>query len=326
MGSFITDIEQWLPFRKKLYHIKKSIEGRERRVSYGCENPDKTFYVIGQDDKGGGLFWLVNKTVMHIAYAEEKGYIPVVDYKSHVTQYTKDGELGKYNIWEMFFVQPAGYGLEDIEHSRNVIINKMSPSPRKKFLMGQQEFYDRPERIEFFRDIFKRNIFLNKETAAYLESMRYKYLGDGTRTVGVLSRGTDYVLLRPKGHPVQPNTEMLIGDVRDTMEKYSCDRVFLATEDADILNEFRKSFGNRLVYIDQKRTSKKEMSGRKFLADERALDKERNQQEEALQYLTAIHLLTQCQCFLGGRTGGTKGVLLMAEGFEYSKVYDLGMY
>lgn len=46
------------------------------------QNADKTFYVIGWNDEGGGLFWIVNKVCMHIAYALDHGYIPVVDLKT----------------------------------------------------------------------------------------------------------------------------------------------------------------------------------------------------------------------------------------------------
>ena len=76
----ITYIKKFLPFRKQLYKLKKSYLGKEKRVSYGLENPNISFYIIGQEDTCGGLFWLINKVVMHIGYAIDKGYIPVVDF------------------------------------------------------------------------------------------------------------------------------------------------------------------------------------------------------------------------------------------------------
>ena len=69
------------------------------------------------------------------------------------------------------------------------------------------------------------------------------------------------------------------------------------------------------------------MNGNFYLAQEKERQlNNRNRHEDALNYLAAVYLLTQCNCFLGGRTGGTKGVLLAADGFDYVKIYDLGLY
>lgn len=120
-----------------LYKCYLSIKVREHRVSLGSKNADKTFYVIGWNDEAGGLFWLVNKVCMHIAYALDYGYIPVVDLKNYTTQYTeKEGDKRK-NVWEMFFKQPAGYGLEDVIGSKNVIINRMAPAPKRSISWGR---------------------------------------------------------------------------------------------------------------------------------------------------------------------------------------------
>lgn len=326
MSQLISAIKKVIPFKKELVSIRDAVVGRERRVSYGHDDPDKTFYVIGMNDPGGGLFWLVNKVVMHIAYAVDRGYIPVVDFKNYVTQYTEKGEEGKVNVWDLFFLQPAGYNLDDIKHSKNVIICKKTPAPRKKYLMGQVEFYSQPERIAYFRGLFKKYIKPNEHTSEYLRDMKSRLLGSGERTVGVLCRGTDYVSLKPKGHFVQPVLDDVISDVRKAMRQYSCTKVFIATEDEDILETFKAEFGDDLRYVEQRRVRGSEMAKGLLLAEENRLDSHRNPKDDAIKYLSAIYLLAQCQCFISGRTGGAKGVLLMSDGFEYQKLYDLGFY
>ena len=144
MKKLLIRIFEHIPCSDWLYHKYILFKGRERKVCLGSKNADKTFYVIGWNDEGGGLFWLVNKVCMHIAYALDSGYIPVVDLKNYVTQYTLKNVKERENVWEMFFKQPAGYGLEDVAGSKNVIINRMSPAPQGKYLMGQAEFYDNP--------------------------------------------------------------------------------------------------------------------------------------------------------------------------------------
>ncbi len=309
------------------YHLYSRWKGRERHLSLGTDNPDKTFYVIGFEDVSGGLFWLVNKVVMHIAYAIDHHYIPVVDFKNHLTQYTNPNDLHKSNLWEDFFEQPAGYTLEDIRHSQNIIISSQQPSPQPEYLMGQEEFYNSPERIKFFHGIFHQYIRINPTAKAHLETIREQYFPQGARILGVLCRGTDYTAIRPKGHPVQPSTAEVVNDVKKAMKSYHCDYVFLATEDQDIVERFLQAFGRQLICLPQQRISGSHMNGDCYLAQEKEKQlSERNRHEDAMSYLAAIYLLTRCNCFIGGRTGGTKGVLLMADGFEYNKIYDLGLY
>lgn len=322
--TFLTD-RTWLG--RWCYQYYKRWKGREKRKSYGNENPDKTFYVIGYDDESGGLFWLVNKVVMHIAYALDHNYIPVVDFMNHRTQYTNPQELHKENVWEKFFEQPAGYRMEDIRNSRNIIINRQEPAPQQKYLMGQETFYDNPVHIKFFHDIFQKYIKCNAQTKKHIESMRQRFFPEGKRIVGVLCRGTDYVVIRPKGHPIQPATADVISDVRNVMREQKCDYVFLSTEDEDIVEAFKSAFSEKLIYIPQKRIKGSEMTGKHYLAQEKERKlADRDRHEDALIYLSSIYMLTCCNCFIGGRTGGTKGVLLMSNGFEYCKIYDIGLY
>lgn len=324
MKKLIIKLFEYIPCSDWIYNKYLLFKGRQRKVCLGSKNADKTFYVIGWNDEGGGLFWIVNKVCMHIAYALDHGYIPVVDLKNYITQYSLKNE--SKNVWEIFFEQPAGYGLEDIKNSKNVIINRMTPAPAKKYLMGQTEFYDNPERIAYFRNIFKTFIHPNNKTLDYIRSKEKQLFKDKERVLGILCRGTDYVVAKPKNHPIQPEMKEIIKDAKEVMKEKQCNYVFLATEDKDILDVLKAEFGNKLLFLDQRRYSSKDMQSDQLLAQIKAKDKERNPIKDALDYYAAIYLLTRCCCFIGGRTGGTKGVLLMNNGFEYKKIYDLGLY
>ena len=327
MKTAIFNILMHIPHFPDIYEFyKEEIQGREKKVSLGEENPDKTFYVIGQNDTSGGVFWLVNKVAMHIAYALDKGYIPIVDFQYHMTQYTTLEEFGKTNFWEKFFEQPFGYHLKDIANSKHIIINKMAPAPQKKYLMGQEEFYDNLQKIAYYKEIFKKYIIINKETQEFLDTLEREYFPKNRRVLGMLCRGTDYVVQKPKNHPIQPTAKQAIKDAKSAMKEHHCDYLFLATEDQDILNSFQKELHERLLFLPQRRYTKADLHKTLYLAQAKNADKERNRLEDAKMYLAAIYLLTKCNCFIGGRTGGTKGVLLMERGFEYKYIYNLGLY
>lgn len=319
--------------QSSLYQHYKEFKKKERRVRYGNDYPDKIFYVIGQDDESGGLWWLINKAVMHIAYAKDNGFIPVIDLQNYKTQYTIEETFRKVNVWELFLDQPCGFSLDkngnapnNISRARNVIISKKEPSPSPDYLMGNTDFYDNPERLNYFREMFKRYIRFNSETTAFFEREKDR-LFKGRRMCGVLCRGTDYVALKPQNHPVQPNPVDVINETKCVISKYNCEGVFLATEDRDILNLFKEAFGDILLYEDQPRLSQKDIvSGEMLALSKKRLNVSDSPLDDGLKYLVSTYLLSQCNCFISGRTGGCKGVLLMTSNFDYCKVYNLGLY
>lgn len=320
-------LKQHVPFSDELYQLKRRWQGRERHCSWGTDFPDKTFYIIGQDNMGAGLFWIINKTLMHIMYAVERGWVPVVDYQTHPTQYTAAPGCRDFNLWEVFFEQPCGYALADVWHARHVVINSMRPAPRKKYLMGQYEFYDNPDRIAWFRECFGRYIRLNKQADKRLADALQQVLHNQQHsTLGLLCRGTDYLKLKPKGHPVQPTVEQVIADARRAMREQNLTQVFVATEDADILEALRSEFGQQLIYLHQQRLSSSAIKPNEYLADEKMRLAGFNGIDDAWQYLTAIYLLAHCKYTLCGRTGGAKGVLLMATPGCQVHTYNLGLY
>ncbi len=65
----------------------------------------RCFYIIGQDDTTGGLFWLVNKAVMHIAYAIEKGTYFSADVRGAKAVLLMNGRFKYKKIYNSGFYQ-----------------------------------------------------------------------------------------------------------------------------------------------------------------------------------------------------------------------------
>jgi hypothetical protein len=79
----------------KTVHFARKYKYRERKTSYGNENSDKIFYIIGFFDYACGLFGLISHVLKHIVYAEKFEYIPIVDFQNYDTQYLDPGSLCK---------------------------------------------------------------------------------------------------------------------------------------------------------------------------------------------------------------------------------------
>ena len=291
-------------------------EKRERRKTYGTENPNITFYVISFDYDTQGLFAIVKSILSHVMYAVDKGWIPVVDLKNYNCQYQQKGE----NAWELFFEQPCGYTLDDILRSKNIIRSYYGMYPYNKY-----DFYDdvldRPEECKRLADIYKNYIKPQPIVLQYMQKTANDLQIDD-KTLGVLCRGTDYLRRKPQYHPRQPEPEMVINDAVDFMHQKGYESVFIATEDEIVLDLFKKKFGDKLRYINQPRL--KLSDGQQYLSDIKTDNDVRRQM--ALDYYTALYVLSQCPAILAGRTAGTLGAVFMSKGYEWAKFYDLGNY
>ena len=143
----------------------------------------------------------------------------------------------------------------------------------------------------------------------------------------MLCRGTDFLVNKPTGHEVQPNPDDVLSDVKKEYATGNYDRVFIATEDQDILDLFSSEFGPQLHYVNQPRISKKEMKGDVWLSSVR---RKKNPDEDSdlsfLSYFSAIYILSQCNCLFAGRNNGSKGLLYMPSHYKFVKIYNLGQY
>lgn len=326
MTNKIMTIKKILLFiLKPLLSIVEKYKVREQFVSYGKDNPDKKFYIIGFNDNSGGLTWFIHRVLMHIGYAIDLGFVPLVDMQNYISQYLEKEKLHKENAWDYYFEQPVGVSLQDIENSKNIVISRKTPSPKEEYFMGH--FYDDKERILYFRRLFKNYIKYNETTREYLSSEYDQILMNKGKVLGVLCRGTDYLLKRPSKHPIQPNPSDVIIKAEEAMVENNCSFIFLATEDENIYQSFREHFKDKLLVNNQRRISHNEMNNINVVSEAKSkIIRDRNSFLCGLEYLSALNLLSKCSCFIGGRTGGTKAVLLMTDGFEYEYIYNLGYY
>jgi hypothetical protein len=229
---------------------------KEEKRSYGAENPDKIFYIIAWENMNTGLAYRILNNVRHIAYALDKGYIPIIDMQNYNNQYVDDGKYGKENAWEYYFEQPTRYRLDDISESKNIIISYNShlvPCSYKysMFDIGMA-MSDDIEKVSWFRNFYASYIKPNGVTEQYLHDQYHSFLKDKGRVLGVLCRGTDYLHKHPKGHPVQPEPMDVIKKAEQILHEQNCEYLYLATEDDNIYKLFADQFGNKLITNNQR--------------------------------------------------------------------------
>lgn len=308
--------------RDTLYDLYMNIkypEMKEVKKSFGEENPEITFYVIRPlTNSVEGLMSLLYNVLLQVSYAEQNGYVPVVDFQNYKTQYN----IADENAWEVFFLQISQYTLEEVYHSKNVIISGVAATKKSyKYLQNRSCDKEDIKRTQLF---LKKYIKCSKQVEYILENENEKI--HPAECIGLYLRGTDYTSLKPVGEPVQPSVKMAIDKVKLYKEKYKIDNVFLVTEDEKIYKEVKNILKDNLRIVSFDSFIKKYDSN-EFLAKDGSLDQiSRNRHVRGINYLVKILLLSNCRCIIGGKTSGSWAASAFASENTRIEIFQLGEY
>lgn len=284
--------------------------------------PDKIFYVIGVDMGWCGLFAIVSHQLAHIAYAVERGYTPIVDLQNFNSQYRQSKNA---NAWEYFFEQPMSLQLDKIKRSKHVIHSVCyEDPPDKKYRFSYDTTIYDEKKIKYWRNMYRKYIRINEVKRDSFFKTKTELFSNKGRILGVHLRGTDFIKLEPKNHPIQPVPSEVLERVKIALLEWNCDHVYLATEDADIYDFFQSDLGEKLIRHNVIRWRKEDLGLTKSNAN--VFSDVHKRINSGSEYLCNMYLLSQCSCFISGNTRGALGVMLMTEGFDEYYTYNLGLY
>lgn len=294
-------------------------------VDNECEtSPDglkskKKVFVIDVRCGRLGLAAMVNHLEIPYAYLVSKGYIPIINMESSIGSIYSEGPGD--DIWCKFFRQPSGLKKDDLKDVGDVTISPLTPvSNSARWLMQQMTGCGAMDLMD--------PAYFNDRLLAYIDGYRKRILQKPEKTLGVLIRGTDYVAVRPKEHPVQASPEQVIEKIKELpREEWAFENIFVATEDAAALEKMRAAFGDRVTYVDQKRFV---LQKGEYLCEQKEKDtwKPGDSWKYGADYLCAMVLLSECGFFLAsGWCSGVGVVEKLANGRHLqSYIFDLGVY
>ena len=173
--------------------------------------------------------------------------------------------------------------------------------------------------VNIMADSFRR------EMDEYAETV----LGDH-KVLGVLIRGTDYIVSKMSGARKMATVEEMLPTIRKWMEEDQYDLIFLATEDQDVLEQMRAEFGKKLRVIAQVRHRVRDFGQAMLLSD---LEKQEQQDNDGLvednivNYFYALYLLSKCQSFMAsGQCHGWNVVNSFKQGgFKRCQKFQVGV-
>ena len=284
-------------------------------------DPSKPTYYIIRWREYPGLFATVGFVASNVRYAISKGWIPVVDMQNYPSMYLAPEKLGKENAWEYFFEQPMRVGLEEAQNGENIVLGgqrwPISPPWSDSHYWDERKVMSPEWKMLVERDLLK----IKPEITEEIMTISDKLFPPKERVLGAHLRGTDY-LNRPRSHSIPPPTEYALQVVIDKMHEWKCDKLFLATEDKNILKIFQESFGDYLLTFNKPFKDFIVGKTKGHIVTER----DNGHFLSGKEYLIEMMLLTKCNSFIAAQSAGNSGVMLFAEKFDNVYQFRFGSY
>ena len=284
-----------------------------------------------------GLGYLYVYIFSRLVKATENGYIPVIDLRATNNQYFKDSKKYQDNVWEYYFKQPCGISPKDLENINDNSQIKICTQDSDIIKDQLPTCTIKLERADSKKNIAKfpykketaQYIKLSDEAQLYINERFNNLVGNEKEILGILCRGTDYIKLKPKYHTIPAAPEMLIKEAMELREKYHYKKIYVATEDLEIYNKFKKAFGDMLIPNNQYKFGEYENPETTRLSDIK-INRPNHRYQLGMEYLCSMYFLSQCKYFISSNSCYGVDLVSAFSGFcknmEYVHIWDMGIY
>lgn len=295
----------------------------EKRVRLPLNNSED-LYVIRRQPPGAGLFSNLNHVLQGLLRAQDLKLTPVVDMQNYWTWYSQKGPfLGTRNSWEYFFKPLNQIEIVKISRSNGLTLSKGDRILENHWLSSLGlEFASDREKIQELHNLWRKNFILNEFSQKLLDDTK-SYLGWNPEiTLGVSFRGTEYSEVKPKGHAVQPSSDVFLKECEYFLSSQQHQKLFISSEDVALRKALHKLDGiycypefRNSVWFREKLIS---------MTNERNLDSEI---VRTFGYLIEIYILSECDSLIASIANGSAGALII-NGNKYrdTKIFQLGCY
>ena len=293
--------------------------GRRSFKSYKYTNKFAIIRRAGCKTCGLFSFYIVHLGCIN--YFISKGYIPIIDLSSFPNVFNRYKPSLSQNPWELYFNQPFKHSLREVKQKANTIkyFKCVSTLPRP----NDGSFLLNKVLINYWHNIANIYMPIKEEIIIESNNIMSVLFKDEKNILGVLIRGTDYVVRKPKHHPIPPGPETLIKDIKKIDSYNNYNYIYLATEDDIIREKIIKEFYSKIKFYKYKKSINYNYKSKKLLGKNSIIQ---GNLEYTKIYLINIIILSKCIDIISCRTSGTAGVFVITKGFRNIKIYFLGNY
>ena len=209
---------------------------------------------------------------------------------------------------------------EVLKNAKNIVYIKCKENIYRP---NERKIYYNNDLIKFWRNLGRKYIPIKKEIQKESNFIIRKLFKNSNNILGVKIRGTDYIKLKLKAHPIPPSLDRAINDVKKLNLKNNYDWIFISSEDDIIKERFIKEFRNKITFLNPKTQLKYNYTGSDYLIRNKEIN---GNIEYAKNYVMNIYILGKCTDIVMSRGSGGVGVIIFTDGFRNSLIYNLGEY
>lgn len=322
-------------FRREEFPI--IIKYRQKKVSFGEQNPDKTFYVVRRVSAGEGLGSTYCNVLSDIQYADSKGWIPVVDQLNYFNGCLQETDKkDKENAWEYFWKQPTKYSLYEAYKSKNVVLGAAVYNEHWMYWEDTLKVYYDKEYRKKLIDIKNRYYSFNDEVQNYLDEgwkkFKEKYEHEKILAVSVRLNNAKYYKKYIQGDtnvglvigtPISLNYDETIHQIKELCLEHHFTKVFISDDSDELTTSTDDYIKERVVFLDRKKVNAEKNNGYESyygIIKNKAM-------RFNLEYLLEMYIASKCDGILASPNSTTTAILLM-NGLEYKEevLINKGLY
>lgn len=206
---------------------------------------------------------------------------------------------------------------DEVYHSRHVLFSGWN----SEWITPGWGSYMNCEHNVAKRWLFDQYIDFTDEVEACCEKVLKTI--DPSKCLGLYLRGTDYVRMRPLGHPIQPMLSDVEKEISRIMSEEELPYIFLVTEDYSIVQQVKSLYGKSVLTIDDDVYCKDYKDG--YLRS--TIEENGNLDRANMTYLVKEIVLSKCAALVAGRTNGSSFACALNGGqYKQKFIFDKGYY
>lgn len=215
--------------------------------AYGEIKRNENVFFIDMEESHSGFFADHNRLLAMLYFADKYDLVPVVRYPDGYC-YAEDHPVnGTSNPFEYYFEQPGGISLEEVKNCRTVLRSRKENCYLANELNKESNGYARSELyLNEMARITAKYIRLKSNLKCELAQEIEQLLGQNL-VLAVHVRGTDFKN-NYNGHPIKVKNEEYLQETIKIFEAGNYNKVFLATDDLNALEQFKSYFGEQLLF------------------------------------------------------------------------------
>ena len=325
---------------------------KKKKYAYGYlhawkPRAKKKYYIFRYGIPSYGLFAAGLQYVFAYEWAISNGFIPVLDIESEYD--FEHNRLGVSNLWDCCFEQEIS--VKEALGKDCVLVEAIGGTP----WIGYSNFGINDDKADHYihitkegawRDYYARiNKICKKSWVFKAEIMNiYKEcygskINCGATVIGVALRENFSMDIAPKlegeaakvavNHPLTIGVAETIELVREYMQKWQADKIFLSTLIQESVNQFVEAFGEKVICVDRQRMTVNEQ-----IEANKAWDmncKERYEHTKSIGdfvnnkticYVYEVMGLAECDYLIASKSSGSAAALAL-NGGKYKDIYIL---